>query len=147
MYTFSFSDFNELSNTEVYQICKLRQDIFILEQTCLYNDLDNKDSLALHFTIKQEGELLAYARFFPLGEFHADYSSIGRFLVSNVHRNKNLAHKLMEYTLQIVDQAYKASIKISAQTYLLEFYKQYSFVPVGDEYVEDGLPHWDMIRE
>lgn len=50
MYTFSFSDFNELSNTEVYQICKLRQDIFILEQTCLYNDLDNKDSLALHFT-------------------------------------------------------------------------------------------------
>lgn len=147
MYTFSFSDFDELSNTQVYQICKLRQDVFILEQTCLYADLDDKDSLALHFSIEQDGKIIAYARFFPLGNFHTDYSSIGRFLVSSSHRNQKLAHKLMEYILQIVDQAYKAPIKISAQTYLLDFYSEYGFVLIGDEYVEDGIPHCDMIRK
>lgn len=144
---FNFVSFNELSASDLYAILQVRQQVFILEQNCLYPDIDGNDLVAYHAMLKDGNQLLAYGRFFLKGDFHADYASIGRVLVHPEYRKKQLGHALLKYILEEVEGRFEYSaIKISAQTYLLEFYGKYGFKKVSAEYLEDGIPHIDMIK-
>lgn len=144
---FNFVSFNELSASDLYAILQVRQQVFILEQNCLYPDIDGNDLVAYHAMLKDDNQLLAYGRFFLKGDFHADYASIGRVLVHPEYRKKQLGHALLKYILEEVEGRFEYSaIKISAQTYLLEFYGKYGFKKVSAEYLEDGIPHIDMIK-
>ena len=144
---FTFVHFNALSTTDLYAILQVREEVFILEQTCLYADIDGKDKEAYHVMLKQNNELVAYARYFLKGDFYSDYASIGRVLVHPNHRNREFGHALLRYILDEVESRFDGSpIKISAQTYLLEFYGRYGFKKVSAEYLEDGIPHIKMIK-
>lgn len=144
---FSFVPFNALSVSDLYAILQLRQQVFILEQTCLYADIDGKDAEAYHAMLKIDGQLVAYGRFFLKGSFHSDYASIGRVLVHANYRKKQLGHVLLKRILEEVEgEIENVAIKISAQTYLLGFYEQYGFKKISAEYLEDGIPHIDMLK-
>lgn len=144
---FTFVDFNSLSLSDLYAILQLRQDVFILEQTCLYADIDGKDKQAYHIMLKIDDELIAYARYFIKGNFHSEYASIGRVLVHPNYRKKQYGDALLEYLLKEVETRFEeTSIKISAQSYLLEFYEKYGFKKISAEYLEDGIPHIDMLK-
>lgn len=144
---FTFSPFRALSLTDLYSILQLREQVFILEQTCLYNDLDGKDNRAYHAFLKENDTIVAYARFYPKGAFYEDYTSIGRVLVHPSYRNKGLAHRLIQEVLKKIEIDFeKAPIKISAQTYLKAYYEQYGFKKISAEYLEDDIPHILMIK-
>lgn len=139
--------FDELSLREFHDIVKLRIDIFVVEQDCPYSDLDGKDAYALHvFGKDDQNEIVAYARIFKPGDYFPS-AAIGRVVVSSRHRKKNYGHALMQQAIQTVEQQFNTSkIEISAQTYLIRFYQSHGFEPVGEEYLEDGLPHIHMVR-
>lgn len=144
---FSFVPFKALSLSDLYAILRIREQVFILEQACLYADIDGKDKKAYHAMLKIEGELVAYGRYFTKGNYHSEYASIGRVLVHPNYRRKQLGQLLLKYILEEVATEFEdASIKISAQTYLIEFYKKYGFQKISAEYLEDGIPHIDMIK-
>lgn len=144
---FSFIPFNALSVSDLYAILQLREQVFILEQTCLYADIDGKDAQAYHALLKIDDQLAAYARFFIKGNFHLDYASIGRVLVHPNYRKKQLGHEILRRVLEEIERKFeKSEIKISAQTYLLRFYEQYGFKKISAEYLEDGIPHIDMLK-
>ncbi len=144
---FSFVPFDALTVSDLYTILQLREQVFILEQTCLYADIDGKDAEAYHAMLKIDGQLVAYGRFFIKGNFHSDYASIGRVLVHPNYRKKQLGHVLLKRILEEIEGKFeKSEIKISAQTYLLRFYEQYGFKKICAEYLEDGIPHIDMLK-
>lgn len=144
---FYFVPFDALSLSELYSILELRQQVFVLEQACLYPDIDGKDKVAYHGMLKVDGKIVAYARFFPLGSFHSDYTSIGRVLVHPEYRKRALGHCLLESILKKIEADFDVpSIKISAQTYLLKFYEQYGFKKISAEYLEDDIPHISMLK-
>lgn len=136
-----------LSISELYEVLQLRQQVFILEQTCLYADIDGKDSMAYHALLKVEDQLVAYARFFPKGKFHREHASIGRVLVHPAFRKRKLGHDLLRKLLEEVERRFgRESIKIAAQTHLMKYYEQYGFEKISAEYLEDDIPHVDMLR-
>lgn len=144
---FSFVPFSALSVSDLYSILQLREQVFILEQTCLYADIDGKDAEAYHAMLRMDGQLVAYGRYFIKGSFHSDYASIGRVLVHSNYRKKQLGHELLRRILEEIEVKFeKSEIKISAQTYLLKFYEQYGFKKISAEYLEDGIPHIDMLK-
>lgn len=144
---FSFVPFNELTLSDLYAVLQLREQVFILEQACLYPDIDGKDYLAYHIMLKMDGKLVAYARFFSLGSFYMEHASIGRVLVHPEYRKRALGHYLLRSALKEIEADFdKPSIKISAQTYLLSFYEQYGFKKISAEYLEDNIPHINMLR-
>ena len=105
-----------------------------------------KDKQAYHVMLKIDGEIIAYARYFIKGDFHTEYASIGRVLVHPDHRMKQFGYALLEYLLKEVERRFgSVPIKISAQTYLLEFYGKFGF-KISAEYVEDGIPHIDILK-
>lgn len=138
--------FNELSLDQLYQIMSLRNEVFVVEQNCVYQDLDNKDQEALHVCGFLNDKLVAYARLFDAGVYFKD-PAIGRVIVSMDARNLKIGHDLMKISIEAVAKFYGSeSITISAQVYLLKFYQQHKFVAVGEEYLEDGIPHIEMQR-
>ena len=138
--------FNELSLEQLYQIMSLRNEVFIVEQNCVYQDLDGKDQLALHVCGFLNGKLVAYARLFEAG-IYFENPAIGRVIVRNEARNLKMGHDLMKKSIAAVKDFYGSdSITISAQVYLINFYQQHGFVSVGEEYLEDGIPHVEMRR-
>lgn len=144
---FLFVKFDELKLPELYAILKLRELVFVLEQACLYPDIDGKDSIAYHVLLKEEGKLIAYARYFTKGSVYPEHASIGRVVVDPEYRGKELGKLLMKSLLEKVDSLYKnTSIQISAQTYLIDFYESYGFKIVSAEYLEDAIPHIRMLR-
>ncbi len=137
--------FNELSTRELYQILQLRNNVFVVEQNCVYQDADGKDYDAYHLFLKKEGQIIAYARLFKSGDYF-DKASIGRVVVHPKFRKQNLGKILMQKALQYMTENLKEpTIEISAQTYLRKFYNDLGFKVIGDEYLEDGLPHIRMI--
>lgn len=144
---FYFVPFNQLSLSDLYAILQLRQEVFVLEQTCLYPDIDGNDDMAYHAMLKIDGKLVAYARYFSLGSLYVDYASIGRVLVHAGFRKRQLGHHLLKNTLRKIETSFDAApIKIAAQTYLLNFYEQYGFKKISAEYLEDDIPHIDMLK-
>lgn len=147
-FTFSFLPFDQLSLSDLYDILKLRQEVFIVEQNCPYLDVDGLDRFAWHVMGKNpEGELLAYSRLLPKGTSYDDYISIGRILTSSKVRKLGLGKKLMDFSVKSIYQLFGyQNIKIGAQTYLLSFYESFGFKAQGETYLEDGIPHIQMIK-
>nr|WP_256534260.1 GNAT family N-acetyltransferase [Lewinella sp. JB7] len=131
----------------MYEILAVRQEVFVVEQTCYYLDADGKDQAALHVVGTIDGRLAAYTRVLDRGVSYADYASIGRVLTASFARGAGLGRPLMEYSREVLYHAFgPQSIKISAQAHLQKFYASLGYVGVGDIYDEDGIPHRAMIR-
>lgn len=139
--------FNELSLNELYMILRLRNEVFVVEQNCPYQDADNKDLKCHHLMLLSNDELMAYARLVPPG-LSFPQMSIGRVITNPKARGTGLGRKLMDIAIA---QCYKifgeGSIQIGAQAHLINFYGSLGFKQVSDVYDEDGIPHIDMIRE
>jgi len=145
---FECKSFEELSNTQLYEILQLRQEVFIVEQNCPYLDCDGKDFNAFHIYAYKNNELIAYTRLLPKGVSYEDNCSIGRVLTNETYRNSGLGKKIMLYSIEKVKEVYpKINIKISSQVYILKFYQNLGFVKTGTEYLEDDIPHHAMILD
>lgn len=136
--------FAELTVAELYAILQVRFQVFVLEQQCLYAELDGKDQTAYHLFKEQDGEVIAYLRIYRTATGQA---ALGRVLVKKQCRGQGAAQELLERAIRFVEEDLKASqIKIQAQEYLRNFYGAWGFVPTSDVYLEDGIPHIDMLR-
>lgn len=143
---FSTRTFAELNPFELYAYLQLRSEVFVVEQNCVYQDLDNKDQLSFHIFAHYLDELVACARIVPGGVGYPEIS-IGRVIVAQAYRNKQIGHQLMAYCVTQIERHFGAQpVVLSAQAHLQEFYKKHNFAPVGDTYLEDGIPHIHMIR-
>ena len=138
--------FQELNTTELYQILQLRSEVFVVEQDCVYQDLDFKDQKSLHVFGMINNKVIAYTRIFKPGDYF-DNASIGRVVVSKEERSSGYGVDLMEASIKAVEDNFNTSkITISAQVYLTKFYNSLGFKKVGEEYLEDGIPHIRMDR-
>jgi ElaA protein len=148
MIKFHVKNYEDLYLDELHDIFALRSEIFVVEQNCLYQDIDGKDKDALHVLGKNKNEIVAYARIFVRGESYSDFTSIGRVLVKKKSRGKSLGHQLMAFCIKFLETNNpKCSIKISAQTHLEKFYYMHGFRKQGESYLEDGIPHIEMLKE
>ena len=137
--------FNELSPQDIYSILQLRSEVFVVEQNCIYQDIDDRDQYALHLLLKKNDYLIGYSRIFKGGDYFKE-ASIGRVLVKKKDRNNRYGSLLMELSIKAIKDHFKENkIKISAQTYLKKFYNELGFGSVGEEYLEDGIPHIAML--
>ncbi|WP_346316427.1 GNAT family N-acetyltransferase [Chitinophaga sp. YIM B06452] len=144
--SWSVKTFNELTNEELYQVLRLRAEVFVVEQGCNYLDLDNYDQQALHLQGINETGLVAYTRLFAPG-IKYDMASIGRVISSPSARGKGFGRQLMEVSIAAVEARWgKIPIKIGAQLYLQKFYESLGFVQSSEMYLEDQIPHIEMIR-
>ncbi|CAL1521636.1 GNAT family N-acetyltransferase [Chitinophaga sp. MM2321] len=139
--------FGELTTQELYAILHLRNEVFVVEQRCLYQDIDYADQQALHVMGRDaNGQLLAYTRVFAPG-IRFPESSIGRVVTSQLARGTGAGRELMKKSIATVQEHYgKGAIKIGAQQYLQRFYTSLGFEQTSDTYLEDGIPHIEMIR-
>jgi ElaA protein len=125
---------------------RLRSEVFVVEQDCVYQDLDNKDQKALHVVGSKDNKVVAYTRIFKPGDYFKN-TSIGRVVVAADQRKYGYGKQIMLASLQAIEQRFPNTIvEISAQTYLLKFYTELGFERIGEEYLEDGIPHVKMIK-
>lgn len=144
---YKYQSFNELTLHELYAQMVIRQEVFSVEQDCVYLDADGKDQAAHHLSgYTPEGELAAYLRVLPPGLAYQEVS-IGRVVTGGKFRGKGLGKELMEESLRRIEAHYgPVPIRISAQSYLEKFYRELGFEPTGKAYLEDGIPHIEMLR-
>jgi ElaA protein len=136
--------FSELNITELYEILQLRAEIFVVEQDCVYQDMDFKDQKSLHVFGYKNDKIIAYTRIFRPGDYF-DNASIGRVLVVASERKYGFGHDLMKASIAAIKTHFKVTeITISAQKYLKKFYETHHFMQIDDEYLEDGIPHIRM---
>lgn len=136
--------FSELSTRQIYDVLQLRSEVFVVEQDCVYQDIDGHDEKAYHVLFYDEGILVAYSRILPPGTYFEELS-IGRVIVKETHRSQKLGHVLMKSSIEFSLKTFpKSIIKISAQQYLIQFYESHGFVISGEGYLEDGIPHIGM---
>lgn len=142
-----FKTFDALTAAEVYALLKLRSEVFVVEQNCVFLDMDDKDQLC-HHLLGYKGDLLAaYTRIVPTGVSYPDYPSIGRVVTSPQARGEGLGKILMEESIRHLSLLYgEGPIKISAQLYLKKFYESLGFAQCGEVYDEDGIDHMPMLR-
>lgn len=144
--TFKHLKFEDLSLQQLYDTLQLRSEVFVVEQDCVYQDIDNYDQIATHILAYDNNTLVAYSRILPPKSYFEE-SSIGRIIVKQSYRKQNLGHDLMTYSLSFTDKNYPDQIvKISAQQYLIDFYNSHGFKAKGEGYLEDGIPHIAMYR-
>ena len=137
--------FKELTKEELYELLSLRCQVFVVEQNCAYQDLDNKDQKALHVIGKKADKIVAYTRVFKPGDYFKN-PSIGRVLVEESSRKSSLGKDIMLGSMDTIKRLFKNSIvELSAQTYLKKFYRDLGFIENGKEYLEDGIPHIRML--
>ncbi|MFT5759428.1 MAG: ElaA protein [Alteromonadaceae bacterium] len=147
--------FKELSLDELYDLLKLRVDVFVVEQTCYYPDLDNADRhintihlIGYDHSEGQTSKLAAYLRILPQGETYDNYISIGRVATAANYRGQGLGHQLMQQALQACNKYFtQQEIKISAQEHLEHYYNKYGFIKVSAMYLEDNIPHIAMLKQ
>ena len=138
--------FKELTTDELYALLQLRSEVFVVEQDCVYQDIDYKDQKALHVLGFKNDKLVAYTRLFKPGDYF-NYASIGRVIVAQNEREHKYGYDIMNASINAIKEYYKETrIKISAQTYLKTFYNNLGFEEVGEGYLEDGIPHIGMIK-
>lgn len=139
--------FEALSTKELYDLLQLRAEVFIVEQNCVYQDIDGKDEKALHLIGEDKGEMVAYARLFKPNDYF-EQASIGRVVVKEHSRSKKLGHILMREAIQVIKTHFdQRKITISAQLYLKKFYESHGFIQTSDMYLEDDIPHIEMKKE
>ncbi len=138
--------FQELTTKELYQLLQLRSEVFVVEQDCVYQDIDGKDEKALHILGFKNDTVVAYTRIFKPG-FYFKEASIGRVVVAKNQRQFKYGYAIMEASIEAIKYTYnETTIKISAQTYLKRFYNNLGFQEVGEGYLEDGIPHIGMVK-
>jgi ElaA protein len=146
-YTTDLKGLDEFSARELYDLMRMRVDVFVVEQNCPYPELDGKDIDALHLRLLDGGELLASARVLKPHSAQ-DPSKIGRVVVSPAHRGKRLGGALMSEAIAACERLFPANpIALSAQAHLRRFYESFGFIGTSEEYLEDGIPHIDMVRQ
>ncbi len=146
--TWTVKTFEALTAAELYHILHLRSAVFIVEQNCVYQDMDYSDQQALHLMGTIEGDLVAYTRIFAPDIRYPGKASIGRVITDSSVRRNGTGRVLMEESIKVVKQHFgEVPIKIGAQQYLTKFYQSFGFVQSSDMYLEDGIPHIEMVRE
>ena len=143
---FKIKRFNELSTSELYQLLQLRSEVFVVEQNCVYQDIDGKDEKALHLLGEIDHKVVAYSRIFKANDYFEN-ASIGRVAIAEKYRAQKWGHQLMQEAISGIENNFGIqSITISAQLYLKKFYESHGFVQIGNTYLEDGIPHIEMLR-
>lgn len=138
--------FEALSANDLYNVLRLRSEVFVVEQNCVYQDIDGKDHKALHLMGEYQGEIVAYSRLFKSGDYF-ERASIGRVVIDANHRNKKWGHDLMIQAIAGIENHFgETKITISAQLYLQKFYESNGFIKTSDMYLEDDIPHIEMKR-
>lgn len=138
--------FEKLTIDELHDLLQLRSEVFVVEQNCVYQDIDGKDRKALHVLGKLDNSVVAYTRCFAQG-IYFDEAAIGRVVVAPSKRKLNLGHLIMDASIEAIHLHFHTNvIKLSAQTYLIAFYEHHGFQTTGEEYLEDGIPHIEMIK-
>ena len=138
--------FDELSPIELYSILQLRNEVFVVEQNCVFQDADNKDQPAYHLMGWSAEKLLAYSRIIPAGLAY-EFLSIGRVVTSPAERRNGIGKILMKESIEAVTKLFgPVPIKLGAQLYLKKFYESFGFVQSGDVYREDDIEHIEMVR-
>lgn len=146
MLEITIKTFQELTTKELYDLIQLRVDVFCVEQNCVYQDLDGKDEKAIHIIGKKNNKIIAYTRVFKAGDYFKE-SSIGRVVVRKDERQHKYGYDIMKASIQAVKEYFnETTIKLSAQTYLRKFYNNLGFKEIGEEYLEDGIPHIAMVK-
>jgi ElaA protein len=146
MLDISVKTFQQLSLDELYCLLQLRSQVFVLEQNCVYQDVDGKDQKAIHIIGKKEGKIVGYTRVFKPGDYFKE-ASIGRVVVSENERHLKFGNELMKASIKTIETSFHVNkIKLSAQKYLESFYSNLGFKKVGDPYLEDGIPHISMLK-
>lgn len=141
-------EFYDLTTKELYSLMRLRSEVFVVEQNCVYQDLDGKDIESYHVYMELDGDITSYLRIVPDSISDMEGYSIGRVVVSKENRGKGYSKKLLNAAIKFIYHEMKqSSITISAQLYLLEFYKSLGFTDLGESYLEDGIPHIKMVHK
>ena len=145
MVKFKKITFSEFTVKELYETLQLRSEVFVVEQDCVYQDIDFKDQKALHVLGYKNDKLVAYTRIFKPGDYFNE-ASIGRVVVQENERKYGYGHDLIKESIIAIEKQFNtATIHISAQRYLEKFYNTHGFVKSGDGYLEDGIPHIKML--
>ncbi|HXB96387.1 MAG TPA: GNAT family N-acetyltransferase [Puia sp.] len=145
MTTWTCKTFDQLTPPELYDILRLRSEVFVVEQNCVFLDMDNKDQYCHHIIGRQEGRLLGYSRILRAGISYVE-SSIGRIVTSPAARRQGIGRELMVQSIRTLYDLYGITdIRIGAQYYLLSFYASFGFVQKGEIYLEDGIEHIEML--
>lgn len=145
-FIWTIAPFHELSVDLLYKILQARQDVFIIEQACLFPDIDSKDLEAVHVVAEEGGALAGYCRILGPGATFKE-ASIGRVITSKNFRGTGVGRELMRRAVDEATRLYPSSgIRISAQQYLEKFYSSFGFVTVSESYLEDGIPHVEMFK-
>ena|SRR5215207_5911075 len=139
--------FDRLSPHELYMILRLRNEVFVVEQNCVFQDADDKDQNAYHLMGCADNRLVAYTRLVPAGEIYEEVS-IGRVITSSLVRGNGTGKELMERSIREVYRLFgKRPIKLGAQLYLKRFYESFGFEQISDVYFEDGIEHIHMLKK
>lgn len=143
----STKHFSKLTVDELYAMLRLRSEVFVVEQNCIFLDMDNNDQIAYHTMGWLNGELIATTRLFDVDQSYPGYQSIGRVVGSPKHRGIGAGKALMQYSIAECERLFgKHPIKIGAQLYLKKFYNEQGFEQAGEMYYEDEIEHIPMIR-
>ncbi|MGL5069161.1 MAG: GNAT family N-acetyltransferase [Sarcina sp.] len=144
---FKIKKFDELTGSEIYEILKSRSEVFVVEQNCVYQDIDDKDKKSHHLFYEDKGRVVAYVRAIPCGVSY-DEASIGRVITLKEYRGTGISKKLMLEAINFIEECYgETKIKISAQEYIKRFYEGVGFKQVTDSYLEDDIPHIGMVYQ
>lgn len=139
-------NFSSLNTDQLYGLLQLRSEVFVVEQDCVYQDIDGKDQKALHVLGTVEGNIVAYTRVFKPGDY-LEKAAIGRVVVASDFRKRDFGKAIMQASIAAVENHFNTTaIGLSAQTYLLNFYNDLGFSALGETYLEDGIPHIYMER-
>ena len=146
MIRFECSRFTELTPNQLYEILHLRNEVFVVEQNCVFQDADHKDQQAYHLMAWAGDDLAGYTRLLAPGIAY-EQMSIGRVVTSPKHRRSGIGKELMAESIRRCYSLFgEGDIKIGAQLYLKKFYESFGFTQVGEGYLEDGIPHIYMVR-
>ena len=146
MLDITIKTYNQLSLDDLYYILQLRSEVFVVEQDCVYQDVDGKDQKALHVIGKKDNTIIAYTRIFKAGDYFKE-ASIGRVVVSKKERHQQYGELLMKASIQATEDNFGTiEIKLSAKKYLENFYNNLGFTTTGEPYLEDGIPHIAMVK-
>lgn len=144
--TWTFEPFDGFSLRTLYEMLQLRSEVFVVEQACVFQDMDGADEQAMHLLGRSGGQLVAYARCFPAGVKYAE-ASIGRVITRSTARASGRGHVLMQRAIDAMDSHWGSHpIRIGAQARLEKFYNRHGFVKAGPIYDEDGIDHIEMVR-
>jgi ElaA protein len=145
-FQFTTLSFQAFTPQQLYAYLQLRSEVFVVEQNCVYQDLDNLDQESLHLLVYDAHLLVACARIVAANEKYPNIS-IGRVIVAATHRKQDLGHALMRQCIKVIEERFGTQkIVLSAQAHLQNFYKKHNFAPKGEIYLEDGIPHIHMER-